>query len=253
MIKRNIIKIDEEKCDGCGNCILTCAEGALQIIDNKAKVIKDSFCDGLGACLKECPQDALTLEEKDVEDYDEEAVIAHLKDTNPEMLEKHLKPLAEHADELPKHHSHNIPACPSARMLQWDKREKTTGEKTEIFSELRQWPVQLHLVSPNAPYLQNADLMLVADCVPFAYANFHQDFLKDKVVAIGCPKLDDVDAYINKVTDILKTANIKSLKIVNMEVPCCYGMSYIAKEAIKNSGKNIPFENVVIGIKGDIK
>jgi ferredoxin len=249
-IKRKIIKIDEEKCDGCGLCIPSCPEGALQIVNGKAKLVKENFCDGLGACLGECPQGALTIEEKEVEGYDEEGVIAHLKEKSPELLEKHLKHLKEHAHELPKHHSHvKMTACPSAQMLHWEKKGKKTGKRTRIQSELSQWPIQLHLVPVNAPYFQNADLILVADCVPFAYANFHNDFLKGKAIAIGCPKLDDVDAYVNKITQILTRSDIKSLKVVHMEVPCCYGLVHIAKEALSKSGKDIPFEAVVIGIK----
>ena len=252
-VRRKIIKIDEEKCDGCGLCIPGCPEGALQIIDGKAKLVKDNFGDGLGACLGECPQGALNIEEKDVEEYDEEGVIAHIKESSPELLEKHLKHLKEHAHELPQHHSHpGITSCPSAQMLHWEKKEEKAGEKVEINSELRQWPVQLHLVPPTAPYFQNADLILVAVCVPFAYANFHQDFLKSKSIAIGCPKLDDVDAYIYKVTQILKNSNIKSLSVVHMEVPCCYGLVHIAQEALKKSGKDIPFESIKIGIKGEV-
>lgn len=252
-VRRKIIKIDEDKCDGCGLCIPGCPEGALQIIEGKAKLVKDNFCDGLGACLGECPQDALNIEEKEVEEYDEEGVIAHIKEKSPELLEKHLSHLKEHAHELPQHHSHpKIASCPSAQMLHWEKKEEKAGEKVEISSELRQWPVQLHLVPPTAPYFQDADLILVADCVPFAYANFHQDFLKGKSIAIGCPKLDDVDAYIDKVAQILKNSSIKSLRVVHMEVPCCYGLVHIAQEALKKSGKDIPFESIKIGIKGEV-
>lgn len=255
MIKvlRKTIKIDEEKCDGCGLCIPSCPEGALQIIDGKAKLVKESFCDGLGACLGDCPQGALTIEEKEVEEYDEEGVITHIKEKSPELLEKHLTHLKEHAHELPKYHSHpKITSCPSAQMLHWEKKEGEVEEKVEVSSELRQWPIQIHLVPPSAPYFQNADLILVADCVPFACANFHQDFLKGKAIAIGCPKLDDVDAYVEKITQILKTANPKSLKVVHMEVPCCFGLLHIAQEAINKSGKDIGFDSVIIGINGKV-
>lgn len=257
--KRKIIKIDGEKCNGCGLCIPSCPEGALQIVDTpkgpKAKLVKESFCDGLGACLGECPREALMIEEKEVEEYDEEGVIAQIQEKSPDLLEKHLTHLKEHADELPAYHSHpKMTSCPSAQMMSWTKKEQTTKDKqqTTVPSELRQWPIQLHLVPPDAPYFHNADLVLVADCVPFAYANFHQDFLKGKAVAIGCPKLDDLDAYLGKVTAIIKTANPKSIKVVNMQVPCCFGLVHIAKEAIKKSGKDIPFESVTIGIKGEI-
>ena len=251
--KRKIIKIDEEKCDGCGLCIPSCPEGALQIIGGKAKLVKESFCDGLGACLGECPRGALIVEEKEVEDYDEEGVIAHIKEKSPELLEQHLKHLQAHAHELPERHSHaGISSCPSARVLHWEIQE---GHKPEarISSELRQWPVQLHLVPSNAPYFQNAHLILVADCVPFAYANFHSDFLKGKAIAIGCPKLDDSDAYMSKIAQILERSDVKSVKVVYMEVPCCYGLVHIAREALSKSRKDIPFEATKIGIKGEIK
>jgi ferredoxin len=252
-IKRQIIKIDEEKCDGCGLCIPSCPEGALQIIDGKAKLVKESFCDGLGACLGECPQGALVVEEKEVEEYDEEGVIAHIREKSPELLGQHLKHLQAHAHELPEHHSHaGISSCPSSRVLHWERQE---GHKAEarISSELCQWPVQLHLVPPNAPYFRNADLVLVADCVPFAYANFHADFLKGKAIAIGCPKLDDSDAYMSKIARILESSDVKSVQVVYMEVPCCYGLVHIAREAISKSGRDIPLETTEIGIKGEIK
>jgi len=253
MAKRKIIKIDEEKCDGCGLCLPSCPEGALQIVDGKAKLVKESFCDGLGACLGDCPQGALSIEEIEVEEYDEEGVIAHIKEKSPELLEKHLAHLKKHANELPQHHSHpGITSCPSAQMLHWEKKEEAVEKGAKISSELRQWPIQLHLVPPHAPYFQNADLILVADCVPFAYGNFHPDFLKGKTIAIGCPKLDDPDAYISKVTQILGSSDIKSLKVVHMEVPCCYGLVHIAREALNKSEKDIPFESVKIGIKGEI-
>jgi len=252
-LKRKIIKIDEEKCDGCGLCIPSCPEGALQIVDGKAKLVKENFCDGLGACLGECPQGALTIEEVEADEYDEEGVIAHIKEESPELLQKHLAHLKEHAHELPQYHSHpGITSCPSARMLHWEKKGEEREERVKVSSELRQWPIQLHLVPPHAPYFQNADLILVADCVPFAYADFHADFLKGRAIAIGCPKLDDLGAYVNKVAQILEGSDIKSLKVVHMEVPCCYGLVHIAREALSKSGKDIPSESVVIGIKGEI-
>jgi NAD-dependent dihydropyrimidine dehydrogenase PreA subunit len=251
-MRRKVITIDEEKCDGCGACIPSCPEGALQVIDGKARLVKESFCDGLGACLGECPQGALIIEQKEVEVYDEEGVIAHIKETSPELLERHLAHLREHADELPSLHSHaGITACPSAQVLRWEEREGEAGGRAAVRSELRQWPIQLHLVPPDAPYFHGADLVLVADCAPFAYANFHADFLKGKAIAIGCPKLDDIDAYIDKVTQILAHADLRSLTVVHMEVPCCYGLVQVARWALKRSGKDIPFEDVVIAIDGN--
>ena len=259
-VRRKIIKIDEEKCDGCGNCIPGCPEQAIQIVDGKAGLVKEFYCDGLGACLGSCPTGALTIEEREVEPYDEETTIGHIKEVAPEMLTTHLEHLKEHAHELPEHHSHEMPggvrSCPSAQLLHWEKegeRPAAPEAQVPIASELRQWPIQLHLVPPYAPYFQNADLALVADCVPFAYPNFHVDFLEGKAIAIGCPKLDDVGAYIDKVTQILKHANIRRLGVVHMEVPCCHGLVHIAQEALKQSGKDIPFETVIIGVKGEKK
>jgi len=252
-VKRKMIRIDEEKCDGCGLCIPACPEGALQIIDGKAKLVTESFCDGLGACLGDCPRGALTVEEREVEQYDEEGVIAHIRENSPELLEKHLAHLKAHADELPQHHSHaGISSCPSAQILQWEKKGGALPGREKVSSELGQWPIQLHLVPPHAPYFRNADLALVADCVPFAYGDFHKDFLRGKAVAIGCPKLDDLNAYIDKVAEILRVADVKSLKVVHMEVPCCFGLVHIAREALKKAGKDIPLEVVKVGIKGEV-
>lgn len=250
-MRRKVITVDEEKCNGCGACILSCPEGALQIIDGKARLVRESFCDGLGACLGECPQGALVIEDKVAEAYDEEGVIAHIGAISPELLERHLAHLRQHADELPSLHSHaGIGACPSAQVLRWEQRGVEAGEGAAARSELRQWPIQLHLVPPDASYFHGADLALVADCVPFACADFHAEFLKGKAIAIGCPKLDDIDAYIDKVTQILARADLRSLTVVHMEVPCCYGLVQVARWALKRSGVDIPVEDVVITIDG---
>lgn len=262
-IKRKIIVIDEEKCNGCGACIPSCPEQAIQIVETKdgpkARLVKEFYCDGLGACLGSCPENALTIEEKEVEPYDEEATIARIREVSPEMLGTHIKHIKEHSQELPKHHSHKMPkgvvGCPSAQVMSWEGKKishKLSTINYKLESELRQWPIQLHLVNPSAPYFKNADIIIVADCIPFAYANFHQDFLKDKAIAIGCPKLDDVDAYIEKIKDIIEIAEPKSIKIVIMEVPCCFGLVHIVKESLKQTKNDIPIEEVTIGIKGDI-
>ncbi len=257
--KRKIITIDEELCDGCGSCIPSCPEQALQIVvtpkGKKASLVKELYCDGLGACIGSCPTGAMTIEEEESEPYNEEATIARIKDLAPEMLQTHLKHLKEHARELPEHHSHKKPkgatACPGSQMLHWQEKKK--AKKTvSVDSELRQWPVQLHLVPPFAPYFQNAALLIVADCVPFAYANFHKDFLNDKAIAIGCPKLDDADYYIEKITRIINNAHPKSIKVVNMEVPCCFGLVHIVKQALKQAGKEIPFETITVSIEGEV-
>ena len=233
---RKIVKIDEEKCDGCGACLLSCAEGALQIIDGKAKLISEKYCDGLGACLGECPQGAITVEEREAEGFDEEAVVQHLREGRID-------------DELPC-------GCPSATVTQFERQADTGIPSAEVAratleSRLTHWPVQMALVPPSAPFLQGADLVLAADCVPFAYAGFHQDFLKDRALVVACPKLDDFQAHQSKLTEILYHSGIKSLTVVHMEVPCCSGLVHMAKQAILASGQDIPLKEITIGIKGD--
>jgi ferredoxin len=258
-VRRKMIKIDEEKCDGCGLCMPACPEGALQIVDTpqgpKARVVKESFCDGLGACLGDCPKGALSVEERKVEEYDEEGVIGHLKEKSPELLNKHLAHLKAHAGEIAgHHHPHSgMKACPSAQMLHWEEDQKNavSGKKTKTPSQLRQWPVQLHLVPPGAPYFKNADLVIVADCVPFAYGDFQSDFVKGKAIAVGCPKLDQTEAYVEKIAQIIKLGKPKSITVAYMEVPCCSGLIYIVQQAMAKSGTEIPLETVKIGIRGE--
>jgi len=234
---RKIIKIDEEKCDGCGNCVLACAEGALQIINGKAKIISENYCDGLGACLGECPQGAITIEEREAEEFDEEAVKHHLEEKET-VTEK-----------LPC-------GCPSTMVSQFEIQEATEVVPSAAVyqsSMLRHWPVQLTLVPSTAPFLQGADLVLAADCVPFAYTGFHADFLRNHSLLVACPKLDDFQAHQNKLTEILRHSQVKSLTVVHMEVPCCSGLVHMAKQAIRLSGKDIPLEEVTVGIKGALK
>ena len=235
---RKIVMIDEDKCNGCGACIISCAEGALQIIDGKAKLISEVYCDGLGACLGECPQDAITIEEREAEAFDEQAVEQHLQAKEAE-------------DTLPC-------GCSSATVTQFEKQdEATTSSPVEggpVFmpeSRLGHWPVQLTLVPPSAPFLKEADVVLAADCVPFAYAGFHQDFLGDNALLVACPKLDDFQAHQEKLTEIIRESGLKSLTVVHMEVPCCSGLVQMANRAILAAGKTIPFREITIGIKGD--
>lgn len=244
LVKRSIVQIDEDKCDGCGLCVPSCAEGAIQIIDGKARLVDDKFCDGLGACLGECPQDAIKIIDREAEIFDEEAAEEHIR-----TLDKSdEKPLLQHHDHKDSH----FEGCPSARVISYDDESTfNETEARELTSTLRQWPIQIKLVPPHAPFLQNSDLLVAADCVPFADANFHNNLLKGKSVLIGCPKLDDAEFYIEKFTDIFNAANIKSVTIAIMEVPCCSGLSYIIKQALTKSGKDIPLEEVVIGLKGD--
>lgn len=235
-IKRNIVKIDEEKCNGCGLCVSACAEGAIQMVNGKAKLVTDSYCDGLGACLGECPQDAITIEVREADEFNEEAVKEH--------LEKQKKP------EVARPAVHS--GCPglAARSFNTERKpgnKSSTGNE----SELRQWPVQLHLVPVQAPYWEGADILLTADCVPIAYADFQADLLRGRRVITACPKLDDTSPYLEKLTQIISENNIKSLTVAHMEVPCCSGIVRLAIGALNDSGKNIPLKLVKIGIAGD--
>jgi len=247
MATRKIVKIDEEKCNGCGLCIPNCAEGAIQIVDGKAKLVSDKFCDGLGACLGHCPEDAITVIEREAADFDEKAVEVHLN-------KKQEAPLRLHPQPQPKPQP-EFTGCPSSRVLQFEvpKPKAESGPKESTVSQLSQWPVQLKLVPVDAPYFQDADLLVAADCVPFAYPDFHQDFLKGKAVVVGCPKLDDIQFYKEKLTEIFKTNPIKSITVPYMEVPCCFGLAKVTEDAIEASGKDIPLKKVKIGIRGDIK
>ena len=235
--KRKIIKIDEEKCDGCGACVPTCVEGALQIIDGKARLISETYCDGLGACIGECPQGAITIEEREAQEFDEEAVRHHWE--------------AERDGEA------ELPCgSTSAAVTQFEGPEATRIALKNAIpyqSALGHWPVQLTLVPPTAPFLQGADLLLVADCVPFAYAGLHNDFLRGHAVLVACPKLDDFQAHQIKLTDILHQSQVKSLTVLYMEVPCCSGLVHIARQAIRLSGKDVLLREVTIGIRGDLK
>ncbi|MDI6755120.1 MAG: 4Fe-4S binding protein [Thermodesulfobacteriota bacterium] len=238
-IKRKIIQIDEEKCDGCGLCVPSCAEGAIQIVNGKAKLIAEKFCDGLGACLGECPQDALKVIEREAEDFDEKAVEGYLK--AKEVKEESTMPCG----------------CPSAN-IQTFAPAKTCQEANQPVSTvgdrsaLSHWPVQIRLVPPTAPFLKGAVLLVAADCTPFAYPNFHRDFLNGKVVLVGCPKLDDAQAYIQKFADIFSTAGVKSIEVVTMEVPCCQGLPMIVKKGLELANKKIPVEQVIISTRGEV-
>jgi len=241
MAKRKIIKIDEGKCTGCGLCIPNCPEGAIQIIDGKARIIRDLFCDGLGACLGHCPEGAITIEEREAEPFDPSTKLRVDPERRRGIDEK--KAVA--------HHHHIGGGCPGSKVM--DLRRQGGGKKalTGQSSELRQWPIQIALVPPRAPYLEKTDLLISADCVPFAYADFHGGLLKDKVILIGCPKLDDSDFYKEKISQIVKDNDIRSITYAHMEVPCCFGFISIIKSAIAGSGKNIPFKEVVISINGE--
>lgn len=274
MAKRKIIKINEEKCNGCGLCIPNCPEGALQVIDGKARLISDLFCDGLGACIGHCPEGAIAIEERQAQGYNESKVMENIIKQGKNVIKAHLEHLKGHNRhqylmealdflkekkiEVPlwgEKDAHELSGCPGLKVMEFAKKETDAkkGEHAHIESELRQWPVQIKLVPPAAPYLNDADLLIAADCVPFAYADFHQDLLKGKILLVGCPKLDDAEFYKEKITEILKQNNIRSITCVHMEVPCCFGLVSIVKEALELSGKKIPVKTMTIGIQGEVK
>lgn len=287
MAKRKIIRIDEEKCNGCGECIPNCPEGALQVIDEKARLVSDLVCDGLGACIGHCPQGAIVIEEREAGAYDERKVMENIAGQGRNVIAAHLEHLRSHGEERylkeardylkerriedplaegAAHRAHPA-GCPGSAVR--DLRKKGEAEaagkrpaggpsgpmarRAGGGSCLRQWPVQIMLVPVNAPYFEGADLLVAADCVPFAYADFHEGVLKGKILLVGCPKLDDTEFYKEKLTDILKKNNVKSVTCAHMEVPCCFGLVQLLEAAIDASGKKIPFEDITIGIQGERK
>jgi NAD-dependent dihydropyrimidine dehydrogenase PreA subunit len=231
MASRNIVKIDEDKCNGCGKCVTACVEGAIKLINGKAKLVSETYCDGLGACIGHCPMDAITIEKRECAGFDEEAVKKHLENAKKPLPPKGF-------------------VCPGMQAKQFTKKDSMKGD---VCSQLSHWPIQLGLVSPNAPFLQGTDLLLTADCVPFAMGDFHSKLLKDHSLIIACPKLDDVEPYIEKLTQIINAGNLKSLSVVHMEVPCCFGLTRIAQQAISNSRKKIGFEDITISLDGQVK
>ncbi|MBM3708913.1 MAG: 4Fe-4S dicluster domain-containing protein [Actinobacteria bacterium] len=315
---RKIIEIDEDKCNGCGLCIPNCPEGALQVIDGKARLISDLFCDGLGACIGQCPQEAIRVIEKEAEPYSESKVMENIVKRGKNTIVAHLRHLKEHnemelfdeairylkannqenplsdeeagkvLEDAPDSRDRLPCGCPGTVVMNLrekeaenksgasafasekktvaanaglkvknmdsepEKIEKNLKQKTDRKSRLGQWPVQITLVPSNAPYLRNARLLIAADCVPFAYAGFHEDMLDGKILLVGCPKLDDSEFYLKKITEILRQNDLKSITVAHMEVPCCFGMLGIVRQALKDSGKDIPVEEITIGIKGNV-
>ncbi len=253
-IQRKIVQIDEDKCDGCGLCITSCAEGALQIKDGKARLVADKYCDSLGACLGECPQGAISIIEREGAPYDEESVKKHLAERTPpgpgescgcpSGVLKHF----EVKDALPC-------SCPSSTVSQFQLTSRVSGDMQTDSppSELAHWPVQLTLVPVKAPFLQGADVLLAADCTAFARGAFHHDFLKNRALLVACPKLDDYEAHLAKLTDIFRQSDIGSLTVLRMEVPCCAGLTRMAMQAILSSNKDIPFKEVTLTTRGEIK
>jgi len=245
---RNIVQIDQEKCNGCGLCVPACAEGAIRIVEGKAVLSADNLCDGLGACLGECPQDAITVIERAADEFDEDAVARHLGKTADEAAT--LKTRHGQNDHRTQHHG----GCPGSRSMSLPQQQAATpSPAAKQPSRLRQWPVQLHLAPVSAPYFQDADLLIAADCVPFAYADFHRDFLAGNAVLIGCPKLDDNRFYQEKLTELFRVANLRSITVLRMEVPCCGGIVMAARQALAASGRDIPFHEVTITISGEVK
>lgn len=241
-VKRKIIQIDDEKCNGCGLCVPSCAEGALQIVNGKARLVGEKFCDGLGACLGECPQDALHIIEREAEDFDEKAVEEYLQ--------------AKAASSAPEPWTMAC-GCPSTQIQSFVPAATCEEANQPAYfalqkSALTHWPVQIRLVPSTAPFLKGADLLVAADCTPIAYPNFHRDFISGKVVIVGCPKFDDGPEYVQKFTDIFNTAGIKSITVVTMEVPCCQGLPMIVRKGLELSGKKIPLEQIVISTRGEI-
>ena len=275
-MKRQIIKIDEAKCTGCGLCVPNCPEGALQIIDGKARLVGELFCDGLGACIGKCPEGAILIEERDAEAYSETRVMANIVQGGPKVIAAHLKHLRDHrqteylrqaldylkgqniAVPIEETAGQNHPGgCPGSMMR--DSRRPTPekdnagAESAGLTSELRQWPIQLHLLNPAAPYFQNADLVIAADCVPFSYSNFHHRFLKGKTLVVFCPKLDTgLDQYKEKLAAVFSENSIKSVTIVHMEVPCCFGTVALVQEALRRANRSIPVEDITISLAGGI-
>ncbi|MHB0946071.1 MAG: ATP-binding protein [Sedimentisphaerales bacterium] len=235
MTLRNIVKIDEAKCNGCGQCVSACAEGAIKLINGKAKLISETYCDGLGVCLGHCPQDAITVEQRDCAQFDEKAV------------EKHLESQKNVCPSLPAEKGF---VCPGTSAKQFNKKDSASGD---VSSQLSHWPIQLHLVSSNAPFFKNADLLVAADCVAFAMGEFHSKFLKGRSVVIACPKLDDTSPYLDKLAEIISNNNLKSLTVVHMEVPCCSGLTRLVQQAVAKTGKKMKFEDITIGLDGKVK
>ena len=236
MAVRNIVEIDQDKCDGCGLCVISCAEGALEIRDGKAKIIKEIYCDGLGACIGECPQGALEIVVKDSEPFDEEATEEHVKSLRDVQPPKEAEV-----------------GCPGSKLIHFQPQAAATAapEVGGQTSALRNWPVQIHLLPVNAPFFNGAELLIAADCLPFAMGAFHQRLLSGKILAIGCPKLDDSKFYVEKLGQIFANNDIKSIAVGYMEVPCCAGLLHVVNKALEASGKKIPVDTVKVSIRGE--
>ena len=279
-MKRSIIRIDEEKCTGCAQCIPNCPEGAIQMIDGKARLVSDLFCDGLGACLGHCPEGAIAVEEREAQPYSERQVMENIVKQGPNVIRAHLEHLRDHNEKqflaeaeallqekgLPN--PLQVPAkggaghapvgCPGSQARSFAAPKETAAvgapDSAAQASELTQWPVQLHLVSPVAPYYHGRDVVLAADCVAFALGDFHRRYLKGNALAIACPKLDDdQDEYVEKITALIDQARINTLTVMIMEVPCCSGLLRLAQSGAQKATRKVPIKCIVIGLQGDVK
>lgn len=292
---REIVHIDEALCNGCGDCVPACHEGALQIIDNKARLVSDLMCDGLGACLGHCPQGAITIEKREAQPYNETEVMKLMIEKGENTVVAHLQHLKDHQEfeflkegvqflkqneanikfdiqkvmqrvhnsgkteasehVKPMHHEHSGGGCPGSKSMSFAPQGITLGDEEQVSgrSELKQWPVQMHLINPQASYFQNSDLLVAADCVAFSLGNFHQKWLKDKTVAIACPKLDsNMEVYLNKLTSLIDDAKINTMTVMIMQVPCCGGLLQMVQSAAENASRKVPVKAVVVGIQGEI-
>ncbi|PKL87895.1 MAG: 4Fe-4S ferredoxin [Ignavibacteriae bacterium HGW-Ignavibacteriae-2] len=275
---RKIINIDEDKCDGCGNCVPACAEGALQIIDGKARLISDLFCDGLGACIGDCPTGAISIVEREAEPYDERKVMDYIVKGGSNVIKAHLEHLRDHEEfdyvvialeylqengipnpitsqetEKPEHNHHHAGGCPGSKTMSFEAPLDSENESGKRISHLQQWPVQLHLVPPTAPYYKNSHLLLAADCCGFTIPDFHKDFLQGKSLAIACPKLDsNQEVYIGKLASMINDSNLRAITVLIMQVPCCRGLVQLVQKAVDTAGKEIAIDIVVVGMTGEI-
>jgi NAD-dependent dihydropyrimidine dehydrogenase PreA subunit len=285
---REIVNIDEELCNGCGQCVPNCHEGALQIIDGKARLISELMCDGLGACIGHCPEGAITIEEREADAYDEVATISQMIKSGKATVFAHLKHLQDHNEtcylkealQFIKANREAMPfeisevhellhskkeaqpvsgecstgGCPGSAPVAFDASGfKMAAPAEEVPSALTQWPVQLHLINPAASYFQGADLLVAADCAGFAYGNFHNDFIKGRKMVIACPKLDQgTDIYIRKLTSLIDDSRINTITVVIMEVPCCGGLSQMVKVATQQASRKVPVKEIVISIRGEV-
>lgn len=283
-MKRDILRIDEDLCNGCGQCVPNCHEGALQVIDGKVRLISELMCDGLGACIGYCPEGAITIETREAETYRETKVMDLMIDKGRNTLIAHLKHLKDHGEtgflqdgvnylkdhsdklgfnliealqEVHGHghqHNHEGGGCPGSRALVIERpQEDNSILSADQPSELRQWPVQMHLLNPNAPYLRGADLLLAADCVAFSMGNFHNRYLKGRSLAIACPKLDHgTDIYIEKLTAMVDVAKVNTITVMMMEVPCCGGLLQMVKNALSNASRKVPVKQMIISLSGEV-